>query len=287
MADVVGAAGASWIIDSLRRYVGTEADVAARERARDGDVVGQRDQRPRCVRSGRSRRCARHDGHPPPAALPQHRAARAATSDPRCARVVPSLQRLRRRLDQARRRPRSGRVPDQHVRSRLGGRRAASASSAWAREAFSCRAPNRPAGRRPHPPSGTTSGGCSRNRTRRRSSTSGPVAWRAPSPMIRCSRRGSGRMRPRCGRSSPTGPEARSSSARSSSSLRTSRRRCTSRACSWAACSSGSPACGSVRSSSVRRGSVRSVSASIGTQRFCTRSASSIRCCRASMSVAT
>lgn len=34
MADVVGGAGASWIVDSLRRYVGTDADVAARERAR-------------------------------------------------------------------------------------------------------------------------------------------------------------------------------------------------------------------------------------------------------------
>jgi len=34
MAEVVGDAGASWIIDSLREYVGTAADLAAREQAR-------------------------------------------------------------------------------------------------------------------------------------------------------------------------------------------------------------------------------------------------------------
>src|SRR5438876_1071695 len=34
MAELVGDAGASWIIDALRGYVGTEADVAARARAR-------------------------------------------------------------------------------------------------------------------------------------------------------------------------------------------------------------------------------------------------------------
>jgi uncharacterized protein len=33
MAEIVGDAGASWIIDSLREYVGTEADVAARAQA--------------------------------------------------------------------------------------------------------------------------------------------------------------------------------------------------------------------------------------------------------------
>ena len=34
MAELVGAAGSSWIIDSLREYVGTDADLAAREQAR-------------------------------------------------------------------------------------------------------------------------------------------------------------------------------------------------------------------------------------------------------------
>jgi uncharacterized protein len=34
MAEVVGSAGASWIVDALRTYVGTEADVEARSRAR-------------------------------------------------------------------------------------------------------------------------------------------------------------------------------------------------------------------------------------------------------------
>ena len=34
MAEIVGAAGASWIIDSLREYVGTAADLEAREQAR-------------------------------------------------------------------------------------------------------------------------------------------------------------------------------------------------------------------------------------------------------------
>jgi predicted TIM-barrel fold metal-dependent hydrolase len=34
MADIVGDAGSSWIIDYLRRYAGSDADLAARERAR-------------------------------------------------------------------------------------------------------------------------------------------------------------------------------------------------------------------------------------------------------------
>src|SRR6516165_375521 len=34
MAEIVGDAGASWIIDSLREYVGTAADLAAREQSR-------------------------------------------------------------------------------------------------------------------------------------------------------------------------------------------------------------------------------------------------------------
>src|SRR6202521_4356903 len=34
MAEIVGAAGAGWMVDHLRAYVGTEADRAARERAR-------------------------------------------------------------------------------------------------------------------------------------------------------------------------------------------------------------------------------------------------------------
>ena len=35
MAEIVGAAGGSWMIDHLRSYVGTEADRSARDRARD------------------------------------------------------------------------------------------------------------------------------------------------------------------------------------------------------------------------------------------------------------
>src|SRR5207253_10887030 len=33
MAEIVGGAGSSWIVDYLRQYVGTDADLAARERA--------------------------------------------------------------------------------------------------------------------------------------------------------------------------------------------------------------------------------------------------------------
>ena len=91
-------------------------------------------------------------------------------------------------------------------------------------------------------------------------------------------------LRARCSR---TDRAARSSSVPSTSSSRTSRPRCTSRACSWAACSSASPGCVSARSSSARRGSVRCVSASTATPSSCTRSASAIRCCRASTCVAT
>ena len=35
MAEIVGAAGASWIVDYLRRFVGSEQDQELRARARD------------------------------------------------------------------------------------------------------------------------------------------------------------------------------------------------------------------------------------------------------------
>jgi len=101
MAGIVGDAGGSWIIEHLRGYVGTDADRAARERAwaETWSVKG-------------ISALGSYDAADRVAALDKMGIQR----QPGRARGLPSLQRLRDRLDPARRRSGPGRLPDQHDR---------------------------------------------------------------------------------------------------------------------------------------------------------------------------
>ena len=228
MAEIVGDAGGGWIIDYLREFVGSDADLAAREQAREDTWRIKGISALGSFAPRRPGRRARRHGHPPPAAVPEHDAARAPLAHAGRDRRVPSLQRLRHRLDPACRRPRAGRLSDQHDRPRRRVRRAATRR----RQGRTRRAAAVRGAARGHVTRGT---GVGRLLARARGVRhAGVPAHRRRRARERRSRRPDvpvapvGRRARRCTRCSPTVPVARSGSAPTSSWSHTSRPRCSS-----------------------------------------------------------